>query len=135
MKYRCLNPRSTQYARYGGRGIMVCEQWAESFEAFLRHMGPRPGPNHSLDRIDNDGPYTPENCRWAESSRQQRNQRRTVMTTFRGERMSATDLAQQYGLQPSTVIQRLKRGWTSEQAILPTQRMIAVGSEVGNGTE
>lgn len=73
MKQRCLNQNSTRYARYGGRGIVICDQWKNDFQAFLNDMGMRPSPGHSLDRIDNDGNYTPDNCRWATRSEQQRN--------------------------------------------------------------
>jgi len=79
MKARCLNPRHPYWSRYGGRGIAIDPAWRDCFECFLRDVGPRP-PGTSLDRIDNDGPYTAVNVRWATAEVQARNRGKRITT-------------------------------------------------------
>lgn len=84
MKARCTNPRNDNFARYGGRGIQVHAGWMESFEDFYAHLGPKPSPSHTLDRIDVDGDYEPGNVRWATPSEQRANQAPQVLSTHCG---------------------------------------------------
>lgn len=117
MKGRCSNPNDAKYHRYGGRGIYVCERWANSFDTFFADMGPRPSPRHSVDRIDLDGPYSPGNCQWAEPKVQSRNTSRNIFVEVGGARMCATDAALQFGIPISAFLRRLHRGWTAAEAL------------------
>jgi len=87
MIHRCHNPKSSNYANYGARGIAVCDEWRASFNAFMSDMGLRPSAAHSIDRIDNDGNYEPGNCRWATIAEQSRKKRTTKLSEEAAESM------------------------------------------------
>lgn len=130
MKDRCLNPRSKAFPDYGGRGIRVCERWQKSYADFAADMGPRPD-GWSIDRIDNDGDYTPDNCRWADKRTQQRNQRRAVYVEVEGTRYRAIELAERHGLKTDTIVSRAARGMTYDQVISPERFRDLSGFSLG----
>lgn len=117
MKKRCYNSRTKSYARYGGRGVTVCERWRGSFEAFLEDMGQRPSPQHTLERISSDGPYAPDNCKWATQAEQQNNRTNNRRITFRGETLTVAQWARRVGMRIGTLHHRLQHGWGEEQAL------------------
>lgn len=117
MIQRCTNPRAPGFKNYGGRGIRVCDRWADSFEAFRDDMGARPD-GMSLDRIDVNGNYEPGNCRWATQKEQMQNTRCNVWVERNGERMTVTDWAQKLGISRERMRQRLRDD-------LPPDRMFA----------
>lgn len=119
---RCYNPNNPAFARYGGRGITVCDRWRESFEVFLADMGRRPSPKHSIDRIDNDGHYEPSNCRWATSKEQRRNRRDVRHITFNGESLLLTEWAARLGENYRMLAHRLERRWPIESALTEPRR-------------
>lgn len=102
MRSRCNNPKATGYKNYGGRGIEVCSRW-DSFEFFKSDMGLIPGPGYSLDRIDVNGHYSPENCRWATKKQQMRNTRLNRIVNG----MSLQDAAEHMGVHPKTLAGRV----------------------------
>lgn len=118
MRTRCNNPNYDGYAEYGGRGIAVCERWGK-FENFLADMGERPAGT-SIDRIDVDGDYTPENCRWATASEQSRNMRpgRRLLFGKVQTLRAAWEENAPAGLSLAAVRRRIRRyGWSEEDAI------------------
>ncbi len=120
MHRRCTDPRCSVYDYYGGRGIRVCKQW-QSFEKFFADMGPRPSADHSIDRKNVNGNYTPKNCRWATQSEQKDNRRRTLKIEFRGERVPLAKVLreqrQSTSLRQNTFKKRLDLGWDAERAL------------------
>ena len=119
MRRRCRNPRATQFKDYGGRGISICPEW-DSFDQFVADMGPRPD-GYSLDRIDNDKGYSPDNCRWAPRVEQQRNQRRTLKVVIEGTEYLVSELHHLTGLKNETIINRASKGMTYEEVTKKTR--------------
>ena len=114
------NDRSGRYAK---RGIGVCERWSSSFQNFLQDVGKRPGPQFSLDRIDNDGDYEPGNVRWATTQLQARNRSSNTFLEIRGEKRLLVEWCELYRMPINTVLSRLERGWSTELAVsLPAHR-------------
>jgi hypothetical protein len=114
MKGRCHNPRIPNWADYGGRGITVCERWF-SYANFLADMGRRPTRYHSLDRINNEGPYAPENCRWATRREQSGNMRKNVFLTWNGKTQIIADWNRELGFAEGIITTRLRCGWSPER--------------------
>ena len=116
MRDRCNNRNNSKFAYYGGRGIVVCPRWND-FATFLADMGSRPTPMHTLDRIDPNGNYSPENCRWATRKEQARNRGITKRYERNGETKSLGEWAELVGKPYMVVYKRLWRGWTLEDAL------------------
>ena len=119
LRRRCHDATNSGFAGYGGRGITVCERWdgPRGLENFLADMGRRPSPDHSLDRVDNDGPYSPENCRWATRSEQQRNTRRNHVITMDGRSLTVAEWSHVTGISFTTICGRLRLGWSVERTL------------------
>lgn len=113
---RCYDENAPNYPKYGGRGITVCERW-HTFENFYADMGARPDNKHSIDRIDVDGPYSPENCRWATNNEQQRNKQNTVLVEWAGEKLCVREWEDRLGFPKEVIYNRLRSGWLVERAM------------------
>ena len=127
MRRRCVDSSDKDWPNYGGRGITVCDRWMRSFQNFHDDISAGYKKGLTLGRVDNDGPYSPENCRW-ETPKQQANNRRSskFVETPKG-RMTVTEAARAYGLKKVTLEARLGRyGWPLEKALLtPTTSLTA----------
>ena len=113
---RCYNPRCASFKNYGGRGIAVCDRWRKSFESFASDMGARP-EGFSIERKNNDGDYSPDNCIWADRVEQASNTRISKKILFEGKFITHSELDRRLGLVNTTTCKRAKRGWTDEQMI------------------
>lgn len=117
IKQRCLNTNNPQYHNYGGRGIKICDRWKESFINFYEDMGGRPSKKHSVDRIDNNGDYRPENCRWATQKEQCNNKRTSRKLKYNEKTLTASEWGFDLGIKPNTILYRIRRGWSIGQAL------------------
>jgi hypothetical protein len=108
MKQRCYNPNDPSYKSYGGRGITIDKGWMESFELFLKDVGYKPTPKHSLDRIDNNRNYEPSNCKWATQKEQTNNTRRNKLIEVNGVKLSIAECSKIYGIKYTTLTARLR---------------------------
>ena len=117
LKGRCLNPKNHKYPNYGGRGIKVCDRWENSFENFLADMGEKPSASHSIERVDNNGDYTPENCIWGTASQQANNKTSSVFMEHNGVTLTQSQWSIKLGGSDKLVLKRLKRGWSKEKAL------------------
>jgi hypothetical protein len=112
---RCYNKNVLGYERYGGRGIRVCKSWRK-FDGFLKDVGiPRKGL--TLDRINNNGNYSPSNCRWATYKEQSRNKGNNIILTHRGKSMCMYDWGRETGIGWQTIQGRIKRGWSVSDSL------------------
>ena len=119
MLARCYDANTKVYKDYGGRGISVHPEWLgqEGFLRFAAHMGPRPSLNHSIERVDVNGPYSPDNCCWATRAEQMVNRRDTVRVEYNGETLPLQTLCRKLGLNHSRVDRRLRAGWPLKEAL------------------
>lgn len=125
IKQRCHNPSSANYKNYGSRGIRMCEAWRKSFEQFLADMGEAP-IGQSIERVDNNGNYSPDNCKWATIREQANNRRTNRIVTYQGVAYTVSQLADDLGIQRGTLLARLNNGWSVERAVgrLDTRRKL-----------
>ncbi len=120
MKTRCNNPNCKDYPNYGGRGIKVCERWDKSFIDYLQDIGSKPSPLHTIDRIDVNGHYCPENCRWATTKEQADNKRDLdtgELYEYNGENKTLVKWSKEFNIDDNVVRNRLNKGWTLEKSL------------------
>lgn len=116
LKDRCLNKNAHNYERYGGRGITVCARW----DVFVNFLAPRPGLGYSIDRIDNNGPYCKENCRWATSRQQSVNKRSNSKLEYQGESMTIREWSERLGIPFHRLRWRKSKGLAASEILTTT---------------
>lgn len=135
LKDRCLNKNYHEYGHYGGRGIGVFPEWANSFARFYKDVGPAPSRIHQIDRYpDNNGSYEPGNVRWALPKENCRNKRSNRLVTLNGKTMCIIEWSEELGIKKSTLSWRLRNGWSDTDALtIPVERKFSrsTGSSLG----
>jgi hypothetical protein len=133
MKSRCTYKLNNRYKQYAARGIKICDRWLEpnskGFLNFLEDMGPKPSTKHSIDRIDVNGDYCPENCRWATDIEQANNTRRTIYITALGKTQKLQEWVAETGIPSGTIRRRLKVGWSPDMAVSKPPRINSKNKE------
>jgi hypothetical protein len=124
MLVRCHTPTAQAYHNYGARGVHVCDRWRHSFENFYADMGPRPSPDHSIDRINNEAGYSPDNCRWATLQQQAVNKRTNVYLEYDGHRLTVAEWSRRVGIAKWCIRARLRAGWTVVDALTRPPRVV-----------
>lgn len=140
MKKRCSNPNNRQYHLYGGRGIIVCDEWRNDFQAFYDWaMSHGYADDLTIDRIDVNGNYEPSNCRWATMKEQQNNRRNNHLITYNGETKTLKQWSEKIGIDWGVLYSRLKKGWSIEKSLTTKQMrqriMIPYNGEMKSITE
>jgi hypothetical protein len=124
---RCTDPKDPSFKDYGGRGVKVCADWMfgrdgkSKYQTFIKDMGHRPTPQHTIDRIDNDGNYEPANCQWSTRLEQAKNKRNNVRLTCDGQTLILADWARLSGIPAWTIQRRLKNGVPLEAIVRPCE--------------
>lgn len=130
MKQRCFNPNNAAFKYYGERGITVCDRWKNSIEFFVQDMG-HPPQGMTLDRIDTNKSYSPENCRWATRAQQMSNRRCNRFIEFNGKRQTAMEWSKDTGIPHQTIYQRIDLGWDIEKILDPNHQRDISGLALG----
>ena len=133
MQSRCYNPNDKRYKDWGGRGIKICNEWVENIDSFVSWAISNGYQNGlTIDRIDNNGDYSPDNCRWVTLAENNQNRRSSIFYTYNGKTQNLQQWCNEYGISRSMVNKRLKMGWDFEKALFTPKQTRDKKSIIGN---